>query len=294
MIRRAPQILLGCPLIATVTATLAAVGFGMVPFFAKTLTDGGMAAQAVAFYRYVLVAIVLLPFLSIRPGAWSTTVWGILCGAAMGIGWTGYVKAIETIPVSTVGVLYMTYPIFTVLIAWVWFRQPPSLLSIFAAVIVIVAAVIATTPVAVRAEESFAFLIALTAPITFGFAINVLVTKLAGILPLSRIASVALGAVLGLLPLIVPLGFDNLLPESAIDWWMIVGIAIITALIPQLLYVVSAPRIGAAKSAMAGSAELPTMFLVGWLAFGETIGSPQLIAAAMILTAVVITPVRSA
>ena len=71
---------------------------------------------------------------------------------------------------------------------------------------------------------------------------------------------------------------------------MILGIAVVTALIPQLLYVVSAPRISAAKSAMAGSMELPTMFLVGWLAFGETIGSGQLVAAFMILGAVAVTP----
>ena len=25
-------------------------------------------------------------------------------------------------PVSTVGVLYMTYPVFTLLIGWIWFR----------------------------------------------------------------------------------------------------------------------------------------------------------------------------
>ncbi len=276
--------------LATFAAVLAAVGFGTVPFFAKNLTNAGMAAQAVAFYRYVLVCIALLPFLAIQPVTRSGAVWGILCGAAMGIGWSGYVKAIEIIPVSTVGVLYMTYPMFTVLIAWVWFRQQPNLRSILAAVTVVTAAAIVMTPAAVGTEESFAFLVALTAPVTFGFAINVLVQKLSSIPPLSRIASVALGAVLGLLPLVLSLESNMLLPASASDWRMIIGIAVVTALIPQLLYVVSAPRIGAAKIAMAGSVELPTMFLIGWISFDESITSAHFVAAVLVLAAVIITP----
>lgn len=276
--------------IATLASLLAAIGFGMVPFFAKTLTEAGLAAQAVALYRYILVALALLPFLLIGPKARSTTLWGILCGASMGVGWTGYVRAVESVPVSTVGILYMTYPMFTVMIAWIWFRQPPRMRAIGASLIVLTAAVVATTPAATGGEPISAFLIALTAPVTFGFAINVLASKLGSIPPLSRIASVALGAVMGLLPLVVSLEPGRLLPTSSADWWMIFGIAVVTALIPQLLYVISAPRIGASKSAMAGSMELPTMFLVGWLAFGEAIGSAQLVAAFMVLFAVAVTP----
>ncbi len=275
---------------ATFAAVLAAIGFGMVPYFSKNLTDAGMAAPAVAFYRYLLVCVAMLPFLTIRRNSWPKTIWGILSGAAMGIGWTGYVKAIETVPVSTVGVLYMTYPLFTMLIAWIWFRQRPGSASIIAGVTVVAAAAIAMTPAAVGTEWKLALLIALTAPVTFGFAINIIARKLIGISPLSRIASLSLGAVLGLLPLIAPLESEQLLPASAAGWWMIIGIAVVTAFIPQLLYVISAPRIGAAKTAIAGSVELPTMFLISWLAFGETIGSLQPIAAAMVLTAIIITP----
>lgn len=291
MTREAPPLVANLePAMATFGAVLAAIGFGMVPFFAKNLTDGGMAAPAVAFYRYALVALALSPFLLLEPGVRSASLWGVLCGAAMGVGWTGYVRALESVPVSTAGVLYMTYPMFTVLIAWLWFRQHPGLRSIAASLIVLAAAVVATTPAVTGSGEFSALLFALSAPVSFGFAINVLVSKLSSIPPLSRIACVATGAVLGLLPLMVSLEPERLLPASLMDWWMIVGIAVVTALIPQFLYAVSAPRIGAAKSAMAGSAELPTMFLVGWLAFGETIGSAQLVAAFMVLIAVAITP----
>ena len=276
---------------ATFISVLAAIGFGTVPFFAKNLIDAGFSAQTIAFYRYFPVALLLSPFLLIGPESRSATIWGVLGGAAMGMGWAGYVKAVESIPVSTVGIVYMTYPMFTVLIGWLWFRQRLTARSIIASMIVLAATVIATSPVLAINEVVSNLLVALAAPITFGFAINILAVKLSSISPLSRIASVAWGAVLGLLPLILMREHEQLLPTSLLDVSMIVGIAIITALVPQLLYVISAPRIGAAKSAIVGSVELPTMLLIGWAVFQETIDLTQIVAAIMIITAVIMTPV---
>ncbi|WP_419739418.1 EamA family transporter [Ruegeria sp.] len=49
---------------------------------------------------------------------WQEITWGLSAGALMGLGWIGYVAALEKLPASTVGVLYMTYPVFTLVIAW--------------------------------------------------------------------------------------------------------------------------------------------------------------------------------
>ena len=266
----------------------------MVPYFAKSLIQGGMAAPAIAFYRFILTAIVLFPFLSIGKDKRSTTLWGIFAGAAMGIGWIGYVEALKTAPISTVGVLYMTYPMFTVILAWFWFGDRPSLKSIIAASLIFITAIIAMSPATVEAHHLLALLVSLTAPLSFGISINILTNKLIGISPLARMACVSMGSVIGLLPLILPLGPEKILPTSVVAWWSIGGIAIITAMLPQLLYVVNAPYIGSAKAAMVGSIELPTMFVVGWFAFGEVISPVQLIAGAIVLIAIVITPPRRA
>lgn len=73
---------------------------------------------------------------------------------------------------------------------------------------------------------------------------------------------------------------------------LIVGIGLATALIPQLLYVSAAPFVGSARAAAAGAIDLPTVFVIGWLAFGESIGVPQLLGGALVITAVLITPSR--
>jgi drug/metabolite transporter (DMT)-like permease len=280
------------PTYSTIMIALAAFGFGLVPYFAKSLVDAGLPEPMVAFSRYMIAAVVLAPFLKLGREGRTTTAWGVLAGAAMALGWIGYVDALKTVPVAVIGVLYMTYPVFTLGIAWIWFKDRPGRRSLLAATLIVIAAAVSMSPAAVAANAVPVMLISLIAPLCFGFAINILTNKLIHVPPLSRLACVSVGATLGLTPLIATLDIKPLLVIAAGHWWLIGGIAIVTALVPQLLYSVHAPRIGAARTAMAGSVELPTMFLIGWFCFGEDIGLSHLLAAGMVLTAIVITPVR--
>jgi drug/metabolite transporter (DMT)-like permease len=276
----------------TLMIALAAVGFGVVPFFAKSLADAGMPAQAVAFSRFMLAAVAFAPFLKLGRAGRSTTAWGILAGAVMAFGWIGYVEALKTVPVAVVGVLYMTYPVFTLAIAWVWFRDRPAGRSILAAGLILAAAALAMSPASVGGASFPVLLFALAAPIGFGVAINILTNKLIHVPPVSRLACVSLGAALGLAPLMAGEDVGAMVSLAITHWWLVAGITLVTALIPQLLYSIYAPRIGAAKSAMAGSVELPTMFVIGWLAFGENIGFVHLLTAGIVLIAIMITPPR--
>ncbi len=281
-------------LLPSILVVLACFCFGTIPFFAKSLTDAGMASYAVAFYRYGLSALVLLPLLlRIKPHLWKTAGWGILSGASIGLGWIGFVAAIKTVPVSSLGVLYMTYPVFTLLIGWAWFRDIPSKRALTGASMVVLAAFIASSPAAVEARHIPAMLISLTAPITFGFGINVLVHKLTPLKAIERVATFTCGASISLVPLLLWAGADTTLPQNAQGWWLVAGLALGTALIPQLVYSFFAPIIGAARSAVAGSVELPTMFLVGWFLLGEKIGPAQWVACLLITLAIVLTPARS-
>jgi drug/metabolite transporter (DMT)-like permease len=86
---------------------------------------------------------------------------------------------------------------------------------------------------------------------------------------------------------------EAVLPQSVEDWQLVAGLALGTALIPQLLYTAFAHRIGAARSAVAGSIELPTMFFIGWFALGEVIGVAQWLACALVTIAILLTPARA-
>jgi len=276
--------------LATLAIVLAALGFGSVAFFARSLADAGIASPVIALFRFGFVALVLLPVGLAARGKGRPVLWALGAGFAMGIGWTGYVAAIKVAPVASAGVVYMSYPVFALLSAWVLLGQRPALRSLAAAALILGAAVLALGPSRLPAEAVWALLVSFAAPVTFGTSIAILTGKLAALTPLERVFFAAQGATVGLLPMLAGVEADALLPETVDGWALIAGIAVLTALLPQLLYVIAAPAIGAARTAMAGSVELPTMFVIGWLAFGEPLSLAQLAAGAAVLVAVVLTP----
>jgi len=278
----------------TALIVLAAVAFGTVPFFARGLIEGGMSPVAVAFWRFALSGIVLAPLLLRVLHERAAILWAVSAGLALGVGWIGYATALETLPVATAGVLYMTYPLFTALLGWLWFGFRPTQRTLLAAGLVLAAALVSSSTGPVSRSDLPAMLLALAAPLGFAYGIAVLTMKLAALPVLSRMASVQLGATLGLLPLFVATGGTAaaVVPASAGGWWLVAGAAIVTALLPQLVYTIYAPRVGATRTAVAGSAELPTMFLVGWLAFSEPLGPGQWLACALIVVAIFLAPAR--
>ena len=280
-------------LLATAMVVAAGVGFGAGPYFARSLTDAGMPAYLVAFYRFALTALVFLPAIGPALRRPRLAAWGLGAGGLMGLGAMGYIHALAHAPVSTVSVLYMTYPAFTVLLSALWLRKRPSPRALLAGGLVVLAAIFAIAPGTAGTEALPALILSLAAPASFAFGIVVLVEKLSALPALSRVGITALGAVLALLPLVGMTDPQVLFPADAATWVLIVGIALVTALVPQVLFVIYAPKIGSERASMAGSVELPTMFLVGALAFSETIGPAQWAAGALILAAIALTPARA-
>lgn len=267
--------------------------FGLVPFFARSLTEAGIAPPAIAFYRYMFSAVAFLPFLRLTGAAGRASLWGYSAGFFVGLGWVGYVKALALLPVSVAGVLYMTYPLFTLIIGLLMFRDRPGARAVLGGVMILVAAALAARSAdRIGALTLTAVLLALAAPVAFGFSINVLARKLLVLTPLGRMAIFALGSATGLLPLIATYPQDSVLPATPDQWMLVLALGVVAALVPQLIYSTFVPKIGGAKAAALGSIELPTMFAVGFFAFGEAIGWREALAGALVLTAIVLTPSR--
>ncbi|MEO0371739.1 MAG: DMT family transporter, partial [Pseudomonadota bacterium] len=257
------------------------------------LTDNGMAPHAVAFYRFTLAAVLLSPFFLRNLRHWREILWGLATGIAMGVGWIGFVTALKTAPASTLSVLYMTYPIFTVLMSWMLFSDRPTTKAVIACVMILLAAFIAAGPGAVAPEHIPALLLSLVAPIGFGFSICVLVHRLARLEPLARITSVSVGAVLGLGPLMLASAPAEVIPQDRETWVLIVMIASVSALVPQLIYTICSPIIGASRSAVFGSIELPTMLAVAVFAFGEALTWQQIVGCVLILASILLVQSRA-
>jgi drug/metabolite transporter (DMT)-like permease len=279
-------------LVATVLVTLASVGFGLVPFFARSLSDGGMAAPAIALWRYVLSALIFLPFVWRVRGETRALAWGLGGGIAVGVGWIFYVQALAVLPVAVVGVVYMTFPVFALLFSWLLFGERPTLRGVAAAGVVLAAAALASGRTVFEGEHGALLVLALLSPATFGLAISILVHRQIVLPVLARLGVFSLGSSLGLAPLVVTLPAVAVLPPDTSALLLVAGIALGTALVPQLLYARFAPVVGSARAATAGAIELPTMILSGWLILGETVSALHWLACAMIVGAIALSPSR--
>ena len=114
------------PSLATLMVAVAAMFFSLVPWFAKNLAEAGIASPSISAFRFGLAALVLSPFLRFSRAKRATTFWAMAAGLGLGLGWIGYVEALKTATVATVGVMYMTYPLFTLAFAWMWRRETPA------------------------------------------------------------------------------------------------------------------------------------------------------------------------
>ena len=275
---------------ATFLVVVSSIMMGSVPVFARELTDAGLSAVSVSFYRNMFGAVVLFHLLRFDAARRSATLWALVAGLGMGLGWTAYVRAVEVVPVSTAGVVYMSYPLFAIVLARVLFRVTPTRRAMVSGMIVLLASVVAMGPE--LGGDAEVMVVALAAPLSFGFAVAVLTERLASLRPIERVAPIAFGSTIGLFPIMATQPFDASIPKSLSAWVLALSIALFTAIGPQWMYSSAAPRVGPARAAVAGSVELPMMFLVGYLWFDEALTWQQGLAGLMVLGAILVVPSR--
>lgn len=80
---------------------LAAVGFGLNPLLARWAYAGGLTPETALVYRFLIPAVVLLPFVQAALRA---------PGALVGIGTLTYFRAIAVVPVATAALIITTQP----------------------------------------------------------------------------------------------------------------------------------------------------------------------------------------
>jgi drug/metabolite transporter (DMT)-like permease len=275
---------------ATIVIAASAACFGLVPIFVRELQGLGMGAATIALYRYGFSVIFLLPFLPREKHKCGSALLMAGAGCVLGLSLIGYLEALQTAPVAAAGVVYMSYPVFAALFAFLLLRQALTWRSLAAAGLVVSAAALLLDPATLSPEVFHALLWAAPAPVAFGFLVVVL-SGLAGALnSAERTVCGLTGSVIGLLPLAIHEGQGSVLPSTGAEWGLIVTMGLATALVPQMLFTVACQKVGPVRTAAAGSFELPTMFLVGWLVFGEAIGAREIVSALLVLSAILVAP----
>lgn len=258
------------------------------PVLARGLLDNGASPVTVAWARYVVAAVLLGGLVRPLGPARRAVGWGLVSGAALGLGSIAHVEAVRTSDLALVGLVAMTAPIWTVVCCWAVFGRRPTRRSVAGVALVVVGAVCALGPAVGAGADAGIEPASFVAPIAFGCSVAVLTERLDVLDAPVRLAVVAVGASGVLTPIVLVAPGGPALPASFGPWLLVGAIGVVGALVPMSLYAVAAPRLGAARAAVAGSVELPAAFVLGVAVFGETLRTEQLIGGVLVVSAIVV------
>ena len=268
-----------------------AVCYGLLPLPLEILRDEGVGSTSSLLVRFGVSLVVLGAFV-----AWQRCPGGALSApffAGLGIGaatiflFEGYAR----LPAATTILVFYTYPAFTLVLASLLFRAGLEWRTILAIALVLGAAGLIVTPGNLEATPLGAVLITFGAPLGYGLYLACLGAADGHVLWRTLVVSVAACVV----TLIWHLVSDASLswPASTNGWISLGWVGLGTGILATCLVVAGTAMAGSGRSAVAGSAELVTVLLTGWLLFGETLHWQAVAGAIAILAAIVVSLPRA-
>jgi len=267
---------------------MAAFFYGLNPFFAQLLFKDGLTAEIVSLYRFILPMLFFAFFLRTPRANWSEALRTLALGFASGVAIFSYFHALETLPAATAILIYYTYPVFSVLIGWVIFKRTPSQNALISATLIVIAASLTVRPEALSSDQLFATVACFLAPLVVATQVQYLSNPRKNITTLNRMAWITLGHIMVLLPLAIWSNPAQILPVSPTGLLAVLGIALVAAAIPQILFMVGAPKSCADKNALTGSLELVVALLAGAVLLGESLDRLEITAMTLMVLALLI------
>ncbi|MCZ2721580.1 EamA family transporter [Marinomonas sp. 15G1-11] len=272
---------------------IAACFYGLNPFFAQMLFSDGLGAEMVSLYRFILPALFLVFFLRTPRENLTEAVRSLVLGVVSGISIFGYFYALETLPAATAILIYYSYPVFSVLIGWLVFNRIPTQNTLVSAALVAIAASLTIRPETLTEGAFVAVAACFLAPLAVATQVQYLSNPSQHIPTKNRLAWITIGHVLVLLPIAMWVDPIQVFPVSLIGIVSVLGIAVLAAALPQILFMIGAPRSCADKNALTGSLELVVALITGAILLGDSLDRLEVTAMVLIVLALFIKQVKN-
>ena len=268
---------------------LGAIGFGLMPLFARTAYADGLSALSLLSWRFGFAVLCLLPFLPRLLAARRDTLIAVLTGAGyMGIN-LFYFLALERLTVALTVLILFTYPLFTILIGWLGFREKLTWQNATAALIVLLAAVLILAPTGFGDQvDPVGLGMAFVPPAAYALFVHIAAKRLSSMTIPVRLGGVFLGGLIAMIVLGLIMEGRIAAPATAAGWGAAIALALLSTVFALGLLLYGAPIAGAERTAVAGASELVTALVVGAVAYHEPLEPTTLAGAAMIIGAILL------
>jgi drug/metabolite transporter (DMT)-like permease len=274
-------------LIGILLIAISAASFGTLAIFGRYAYNDGMNIYTVLFLRFGISASFMTVILLLRKEQFPR---GQILAQLIGMGALGYVgqsfmylTAINYASAGLVALLLYLYPFFVAILAILFLHEKITGVKITALILALVGTALTVGPVS---GQLIGALMAITAALIYSVYIIVgtNVMKHVSAVQSSTVIFASAGAVYGLLTLVNGAQF----PASSSGWLAMLGIIVISTIIPVVTFLAGLERIGPTNAAMLSTLEpVVTVLLAAWL-FGDKLFPIVMLGGGLILSAVVI------
>ena len=273
-------------LIGIILIAISATSFGTLAIFVRYAYNDGMNIYTVLFLRFGISASFMTVILLLRKEHFPR---GQILAQLVGMGALGYVgqsfmylTAINYASAGLVALLLYLYPFFVAILATIFLREKITRIKVIALILALFGTALTVGPVS---GQLIGALMAITAALIYSIYIIVGTNVMKHVSPVqsSTVIFASAGAVYGLLTLINGAHF----PASNSGWLAMLGIIVISTIIPVVTFLAGLERIGPTNAAMLSTLEpVVTVLLAAWL-FGDKLLPIVMLGGGLILVAVI-------
>lgn len=274
-------------------ASSASISFGFIPLFTLPLMAMGILTPSILAYRFLLAAFFLMLILWSKKIDFKITRYEAFLLISLGLIYICSAMGLQLgylyMPTGIATVIHFTYPIYVILLLFVFYGQRPTLLVMIAIILAFVG-VLFITGIGSGAE-----------PIPFGGFLIVAITGLAyasymvivnksvlqhmNNIKLSFYALLFCG--IGFLIIAYFWGGIQLIPDAKGWGWMLL-LAILSTVVANIILVEAVKLCGSTLSSVLGALEPLTAVVIGILVFDEPLTPMHLLGIGLIICSVLI------
>jgi len=274
-------------LIGILLIAISAASFGTLAIFGRYVYADGMDIFTVLFLRFGISASFMTVILLLRKESFPR---GQMLAQLVGMGALGYVgqsflymTAIKFASSGLVALLLYLYPMFVFILSVIVLHEKTSLDKFVALTLALSGIALTVDP---AGGQLIGALMAIAAALIYSVYIIVgtHVMKHVSAVQSSTVIFASAGVVYGLLTV-----FNGVhLPASNTGWFAMLGIIVISTIIPVVTFLAGLERIGPTNAAMLSTLEpVVTVLLAAWL-FGEILLPIVMLGGGLILVAVIL------
>lgn len=274
-------------LIGILLISLSAASFGTLAIFGRYAYADGMDIFTVLFLRFGISASFMTIILLLRKEHFPS---GRILAQLIGMGALGYVgqsflylTAIKYASTGLVALLLYLYPMFVFILSVLLLHEKATSIKIIALILALIGSALTVDP---NGGQLIGALMAIGAALIYSIYIIVgaNVMKHVSAVQSSAIIFASAGAVFGTLAFTNGIHF----PASNSGWLAMLGIIIISTIIPVVTFLAGLEIIGPTNAAMLSTLEpIVTVLLAAWL-FGEKLMPIVMVGGGLILVATIL------